>query len=135
MFAPARYEVRIHEVPQRLPLARQHDKVMPYGMVSILISIVVRRRSHARIYHAGGGIASGVCLGTLIGIFSVCTFVIHNYVNLISPYTHALPERRLLHPVGNRRGSHRPHLQAILANCLDHWLIGSNLLANCVNSW
>jgi len=57
-------------------------KVMPYGMVSILISIVVVAVLYARIYHAGGGIASGVCLGALIGIFSVCTFVIHNYVNL-----------------------------------------------------
>jgi len=30
----------------------------------------------------GSGIAPGLCLGALIGIFSVCTFVIHNYVNL-----------------------------------------------------
>jgi hypothetical protein len=64
---------------------RSHDsmmKVMPYGMVSILISIVVVAVLYARIYQTGGGIASGVCLGVLIGIFSVCTFVIHNYVNL-----------------------------------------------------
>ena len=64
---------------------RPHDsmmKVMPYGMVAILISIVVVAVLYARIYPAGGGIASGVCLGALIGIFSVCTFVIHNYVNL-----------------------------------------------------
>jgi hypothetical protein len=57
-------------------------KVMPYGMVAILISIVVVAVLYARMYQAGGGIASGVYLGTLIGIFSVCTFVIHNYVNL-----------------------------------------------------
>lgn len=64
---------------------RSHDsmmKVMPYGMVSILISIVVVAVLYARIYHPGDGIASGVALGALIGIFSVCTFVIHNYVNL-----------------------------------------------------
>ena len=57
-------------------------KVMPYGMVAILISIVVVAVLYAKIYPVGGGIVSGVCLGVLIGIFSVCTFVIHNYVNL-----------------------------------------------------
>jgi hypothetical protein len=57
-------------------------KVMPYGMVAILISIVVVAVLYARIYSAGGGIALGASLGALIGIFAVCTFVIHNYVNL-----------------------------------------------------
>lgn len=64
---------------------RSHDgmmKVMPYGMVAILISIVAVAVLYAKICPAGGGIASGVYLGVLIGIFSVCTFVIHNYVNL-----------------------------------------------------
>jgi archaellum biogenesis protein FlaJ (TadC family) len=57
-------------------------KVMPYGMIAILISIVVVAALYAKIYPAGGDIASGAYLGALIGIFSVCTFVIHNYVNL-----------------------------------------------------
>ncbi|MBI2678963.1 MAG: hypothetical protein HYX28_09290 [Candidatus Koribacter versatilis] len=57
-------------------------KVMPFGMVGILLSIVVVAVLYARIYPAGGGIASGLCLGVLIGIFSLCTFVIHNYVHL-----------------------------------------------------
>ena len=57
-------------------------KVMPYGMVTILISIVVVAVLYAKMYPAGGGIASGAYLGALIGIFSVCTFVVHNYVNL-----------------------------------------------------
>jgi len=57
-------------------------KVMPYGMVAIPISIVVVAILYAKIYPAGGGIASGACLGAVIGVFSVCTFVIHNYVNL-----------------------------------------------------
>lgn len=56
-------------------------KVMPYGMVAILVSIAVVAVLYARMYPAGG-IASGAYLGALIGIFSVCTFVIHNYVNL-----------------------------------------------------
>jgi archaellum biogenesis protein FlaJ (TadC family) len=57
-------------------------KVMPYGMVAILISIAVLAVLFAKIYPAGGGLASGVYFGALIGIFSVCTFVVHNYVNL-----------------------------------------------------
>ena len=57
-------------------------KVMPYGMVAILVSIVVVTVLYASIYPKGGGIASGLYLGALIGIFSVCTYAIHNYVNL-----------------------------------------------------
>jgi hypothetical protein len=57
-------------------------KVMPYGMVAILISIVVVAVIYAKTFTAGGGIVSGAYLGALIGIFAICTFVIHNYVNL-----------------------------------------------------
>ena len=57
-------------------------KVMPYGMIAILVAIVVVAILYAKIYTAGGGIVSGLCLGSLIGLFSVCTFAIHNYVNL-----------------------------------------------------
>jgi hypothetical protein len=64
---------------------RSHEgimKVMGYGVIAILISIVVTAVLYARIYPAGGGIAPGAYFGALIGIFMVCTFVIHNYVNL-----------------------------------------------------
>ena len=37
---------------------------------------------YARIHPAGGGVLSGLPLGALIGLFLVCMFVIHNYVNL-----------------------------------------------------
>jgi len=57
-------------------------KAMPYGMVAILIAIVVVATLYAKIYIAGGGIASGIFLGALIGLFTVCTFTIHNYINL-----------------------------------------------------
>jgi hypothetical protein len=57
-------------------------KVMPYGMFAVLISIVVVAILYAKIYPAGGGIVSGAALGVLIGIFVVCMFAIHNYVNL-----------------------------------------------------
>ena len=57
-------------------------KVMPYGMVAILVAIVVVAVLYAKMVGAGGGIVAGAALGALIGIFAVCTFVIHNYVNL-----------------------------------------------------
>ena len=57
-------------------------KAMPYNMVAILVSIVVVAVLYAKIYPLGGGIAPGIYLGALIGIFSVCTYAIHNYVNL-----------------------------------------------------
>jgi hypothetical protein len=57
-------------------------KVMPYGMIAILIGIVVVAVLFAKIYPTDGGIGSGASLGALIGILTVCIFVIHNYVNL-----------------------------------------------------
>lgn len=56
-------------------------KMMPYGMFAILISICVVAILYAKTNPAGG-IAAGASLGVLVGVFSVCTFVIHNYVNL-----------------------------------------------------
>ena len=57
-------------------------KVMPYGMVATLIAIVVVAILYAKIYAFGGGIVPGIYLGALFGLFSVCTFAIHNYINL-----------------------------------------------------
>jgi len=57
-------------------------KVMPYGMVGILVGIVIVAILYTKIYPAGGGIVSGVHLGILIGLFVVCMFVMHNYINL-----------------------------------------------------
>ena len=57
-------------------------KVMPYGMIAIFAGIVIVAILYAKIYPAGGGIVSGVYLGVLIGLFAVCAFVIHNYINL-----------------------------------------------------
>jgi archaellum biogenesis protein FlaJ (TadC family) len=67
-------------------------KLMPYGMLSILLSIAIVAVLYAKIYPAGGGVASGVCLGALLGIFAVCVFVIHNYVYLNIGATLALYE-------------------------------------------
>jgi uncharacterized membrane protein len=37
---------------------------------------------YAMIYRGGSGIAEGARFGALIGVFAVCAFVVHNYVNL-----------------------------------------------------
>ena len=57
-------------------------KVMPYNMGGILISILVVVVLFAKVFPAGGSIVSGVWFGALIGIFSVCTYVIHSYALL-----------------------------------------------------
>jgi hypothetical protein len=57
-------------------------KVMPYNMVAILISIVVVAVLYAKMYPAGGGLVSGLYFGALMGVFAVCTYVIHNYAML-----------------------------------------------------
>ena len=49
-------------------------KVMPYGMVAVLIAIVVVAILYAKIYTVAGGMVLGIYLGSLIGLFSVCTF-------------------------------------------------------------
>ena len=57
-------------------------KIMPFGMIAILISIVVVAALYAKTYAVGGGVVPGIYFGILIGVFSVCTFAIHNYINL-----------------------------------------------------
>lgn len=57
-------------------------KLMPYNMIGILVSVAVVAVLYAKIYSSGGGMVSGVCLGALMGLFAVCTFVVHNYVFL-----------------------------------------------------
>jgi uncharacterized membrane protein len=56
--------------------------VMPIGMVAILIAILVVAIIFAMIHQGGSGTTEGARFGVLIGIFVVCGFVLHNYVNL-----------------------------------------------------
>jgi hypothetical protein len=34
------------------------------------------------LYRGGSGIVEGARFGALIGVFAICSFVVHNYVNL-----------------------------------------------------
>ena len=56
--------------------------VMPVGLVATFISILVAAIIFAMMHQGGSGITEGARLGVLIGIFMVCAFALHNYVNL-----------------------------------------------------
>jgi hypothetical protein len=55
---------------------------MPAGMAAMFLAMVVLALIYAMLYQGGSGVAEGARFGALIGVFSVCAFVIHNYVNL-----------------------------------------------------
>jgi hypothetical protein len=57
-------------------------KVMPAGMAFMFLAMVVLAVMYAMVYQGGSGVAEGARFGALIGVFVVCAFVVHNYVNL-----------------------------------------------------
>src|SRR6202142_1666782 len=56
--------------------------VMPAGMVAMFVGMLVLAVLDAMIYRGGSGFLEGARFGALIGLFAICAFVIHNYVNL-----------------------------------------------------
>jgi hypothetical protein len=56
--------------------------VMPLGMVAMFVGMVVLAVLYSMLYQRGSGVAEGARFGALIGVFAVCAFVVHNYVNL-----------------------------------------------------
>jgi hypothetical protein len=55
---------------------------MPLGMAAIVVEIVVLAVLYAMTHRGDSGIAAGAVFGALAGVFAVCSFVVHNYVNL-----------------------------------------------------
>ena|SRR5260221_11255793 len=55
---------------------------LPLGMASMLVAMIVLAVLYAMLYKGGSGLFEGARFGALIGLFCVCSFVIHNYVNL-----------------------------------------------------
>ncbi len=55
---------------------------MPIGMAFMFLAMVVLAVLYAMLYQGGSGITEGARFGALIGVFSIGTFVVHNYVNL-----------------------------------------------------
>jgi hypothetical protein len=56
--------------------------VMPAGMAAMFVAMLVLAVIYSMLYQGGSGLFEGARFGALIGVFSVCAFVIHNYVNL-----------------------------------------------------
>jgi Protein of unknown function (DUF1761) len=71
-----------HKYPAVFRPKEEMMKVMPIGFVATLLSILVAAIIFATIHHGGSGIAEGAHFGVLLGLFVVCAFVLHNYVNL-----------------------------------------------------
>ena len=71
-----------HKYPAVFRPRKEMNRVMPIGIVATFIAILVVAIIFAMIYQAGSGLMEGARFGVLIGIFVVCAFVLHNYVNL-----------------------------------------------------
>ena len=57
-------------------------RVMPMGMISILVGVVVVAVLYAKACPAGGRVLDGARFGALIGVFAVCGFALHNHMLL-----------------------------------------------------
>jgi uncharacterized membrane protein len=71
-----------HKYPAVFRPKEEMMTVMPIGLVATFISILVVAIVFAMIHQGGSGSTEGARFGVLIGIFVVCAFVLHNYVNL-----------------------------------------------------
>jgi hypothetical protein len=57
-------------------------RVMPIGMAAMFVAILVVTCLYAMSCQRGYGPLDGARFGALIGLFAVCSFVLHNHVNL-----------------------------------------------------
>lgn len=71
-----------HKYPAVFRPKEEMNKVMPIGLVATFASILVVAIIFAMIHPGGSAIAEDARFGILIGLFVVCGFVLHNYVNL-----------------------------------------------------
>jgi hypothetical protein len=71
-----------HKYPAVFRPREEMKTVMPIGLVATFIAILVVAIIFAMIHQGGSGTTEGARFGVLIGIFVVCAFVLHNYVNL-----------------------------------------------------
>lgn len=58
------------------------QSLIPVALASTFIAMLAVAAMYAKGYEGGSGAAEGARFGALVGIFAVCTFVLHNYVNL-----------------------------------------------------
>ena len=55
---------------------------MAFGMLAMFIALTAIAVLYAMAYSGGSGVVEGARFGTLIGVFAIGSFVVHNYVNL-----------------------------------------------------
>lgn len=55
---------------------------MPIGMAAMFVGMLALAAIYAIAYQGGSGLAEGARFGAMVGLFAVCAFVVHNYVNL-----------------------------------------------------
>ena len=51
-------------------------------MLAMFIALTAIAVLYAMVYSGGSGVVEGARFGTLIGVFAIGSFVVHNYVNL-----------------------------------------------------
>jgi hypothetical protein len=71
-----------HKYPAVFRPKEEMKTVMPIGMVATFMAILVVAIIFAMIHQGASGTTEGARFGVLLGIFVVCAFVLHNYVNL-----------------------------------------------------
>jgi len=62
--------------------AQEILRVFPIGIAATFVGIFVLAAMYAKSYRRGSGASEGARFGALVGVFAVCAFVLHNYVNL-----------------------------------------------------
>ena len=71
-----------HKYPAVFRPQEEMMAVMPIGLVATFMAILVAAILFAMMHRGGSGTTEGARFGVLIGLFVVCAFVLHNYVNL-----------------------------------------------------
>ena len=71
-----------HKYPAVFRPKEEMMAVMPIGLVATFMAILVVAIMFAMMHRGGSGTTQGARFGVLIGLFVVCAFVLHNYVNL-----------------------------------------------------
>ena len=71
-----------HKYPAVFRPKEEMMAVMPIGLVATFAAILVVAIIFAMTHQGRSGVTEGARFGVLIGIFVVCAFVLHNYVNL-----------------------------------------------------
>ncbi len=71
-----------HKYPAVFRPKEEMMGVMPIGLIATFLSILVAAIIFAMLRQGGSGATEGARFGVLLGIFVVCAFVLHNYVNL-----------------------------------------------------